>query len=120
MEDAADSVNNMIGRLGRLKSATSSSLAGIPSSVLDKISWHASAAIRPEVFTTPQVIGVGDAPEPEILMGQSMLLKAFQRGGEGQITLNVYPSQGMNEKELAQYVMREIEFAKSRRAAGIA
>lgn len=120
MESAADSVNNMIGRLGRLKSATSSSLAGIPSSVLDKISWHASAAIRPEVFTTPQVIGVGDAPEPEILMGQSMLLKALQRGGEGQITLNVYPSQGMNEKELAQYVMREIEFAKSRRAAGIA
>ena len=120
MEDAADSVNNMIGRLGRLKSATSSSLAGIPSSVLDKISWHASATIQPEVFTTPQVIGVGDAPEPEILMGQSMLLKALQRGGEGQITLNVYPSQGMNEKELAQYVMREIEFAKSRRAAGIA
>ena len=120
MESAADSVNNMIGRLGRLKSATSSSLAGIPSSVLDKITWHASAAIQPEVFTTPQVIGVGDAPEPEILMGQSMLLKALQRGGEGQITLNVYPSQGMNEKELAQYVMREIEFAKSRRAAGIA
>lgn len=120
MDSAANSVNNMMGKLGRLKSATSSSLAGIPSSVLDKISWHASASIQPEVFTTPQVIGVGDAPEPEILMGQSILLKALQGRSEGQITLNVYPSQGMDERELAQYVMRELEFAKARRAAGIA
>ena len=120
MDSAANSVNNMMGKLGRLKSATQSSLAGIPSSVLDKISWHASASIRPEIFTTPQVIGVGDAPEPEILMGQSMLLRALQGRSEGQITLNVYPSQGMDERELAQYVMRELEFAKARRAAGIA
>lgn len=118
MEDAADSVNGMIGQLGRLKSATKSSLAGIPSSVLDKLSWHASAAVQPEVFTKPTVIGVGDAAEPEILMGQSMLMKALQRG-EGEIVLNVYPSQGMDERELAQYVMRELEFAKARRAAAI-
>ena len=118
MEDAADSVNGMIGQLGRLKSATKSSLAGIPSSVLDKLSWHASAATQPEVFTKPTVIGVGDAAEPEILMGQSMLMKALQRG-EGEIVLNVYPSQGMDERELAQYVMRELEFAKARRAAAI-
>ena len=118
MEDAADSVNGMIGQLGRLKSATKSSLAGIPSSVLDKLSWHASATVQPEVFTKPTVIGVGDAAEPEILMGQSMLMKALQRG-EGEIVLNVYPSQGMDERELAQYVMRELEFAKARRAAAI-
>ena len=51
-------------------------------------------------------------------MGQSMLMKALQRG-EGEIVLNVYPSQGMDERELAQYVMRELEFAKARRAAAI-
>ena len=61
---------------------------------------------------------VSDAAEPEILMGQSMLMKALQRG-EGEIVLNVYPSQGMDERELAQYVMRELEFAKARRAAAI-
>lgn len=119
MESAAESVNGMMGQLGTLKSATKSSLAGIPSSVLDKISWHASATVQPEVFTTPQVIGVGDAPEPEILMGQSMLMKALQGRDDSPIVLNVYPSQGMDEKELAEYVMRELEFAKARRRAAI-
>jgi hypothetical protein len=119
MESAAESVNGMMGQLGRLRSATKSSLAGIPSSVLDKISWHASATVQPEVFTTPQVIGVGDAREPEILMGQSMLMKALQGRDDNPIVLNVYPSQGMDEKKLAEYVMRELEFAKARRKAAI-
>lgn len=119
MESAAESVNGMMGQLGRLRSATKSSLAGIPSSVLDKLSWHASATVQPEVFTKPTVIGVGDAAEPEILMGQSMLMKALQSRDDSPIVLNVYPSQGMDEKEIAEYVMRELEFAKARRRAAI-
>ncbi|MCF0174251.1 MAG: phage tail tape measure protein [Bacteroidales bacterium] len=37
------------------------------------VTWYAQAAEKGAVFNSPQIVGVGDAPEPELLIGQNTL-----------------------------------------------
>ena len=52
------------------------------------VDWYAKAAKEGAVFDSPQIIGVGDAAEPEFLLGRSALrdqLAAMQDGGSSPV-----------------------------------
>ena len=50
------------------------------------VSWYAKAAEYGALFTSPQIIGVGDSSQPELLLGEDKLKELL--GGRG--TVNNY------------------------------
>ena len=70
------------------------------------VSWYAKAATQGARFTSPTIIGVGDATQPELLIGEDKL-KELVRGSQP-ITVNVYGSEGMNVRELADAVAQRL------------
>ena len=70
------------------------------------VSWYAKAAEQGARFTSPTIIGVGDARQPEILLGEDKL-KELVRGSQP-ITVNVYGSEGMNVRQLADAVAQRL------------
>ena len=66
------------------------------------VSWYAKAAEQGARFTTPTIIGVGDATQPELLLGEDKLRELV--GGKQPITINVYGAEGMSVNELADAV----------------
>lgn len=70
------------------------------------VSWYARAAEQGARFTSPTIIGVGDATQPELLLGEDKL-KELVRGSQP-ITVNVYGSEGMNVRELADAVAQRL------------
>ena len=70
------------------------------------VSWYAKAAEQGARFTSPTIIGVGDATQPELLLGEDKL-KELVRGSQP-ITVNVYGSEGMNVRELADAVAQRL------------
>ncbi len=82
-----------------------------------KLSWHAKGGI----FDAPSVIGVGEAG-PEAVVPLDKFWKKMDKIAEGTggdtITINVYASDGMDVKQLAEEVERRlVNDAKRRRAA---
>jgi len=70
------------------------------------VSWYAKAAEHGAIFRTPQIIGVGDANQPELLIGEDKLREVI--GGGQSITVNVYGTEGMNVRELADAVAERL------------
>lgn len=70
------------------------------------VSWYAKAATQGARFTTPQIIGVGDANQPELLIGEDKLREIV--GGGQPITVNVYGAEGMDVRELADAVANRL------------
>ena len=70
------------------------------------VSWYARAAELGARFTRPQIIGVGDANQPELLIGEDKLKQLV--GGGQPITINVYGNEGMNVRELADAVAQRL------------
>ena len=70
------------------------------------VSWYARAAEQGARFTRPQIIGVGDASQPELLIGEDKL-KSLVGGGQP-ITINVYGNEGMNVRDLADAVAQRL------------
>lgn len=70
------------------------------------VSWYARAAEQGARFTRPQIIGVGDANQPELLIGEDKLKEII--GGGQPITINVYGNEGMNVRELADAVAQRL------------
>ena len=70
------------------------------------VSWYARAAEQGARFTRPQIIGVGDANQPELLIGEDKLKEMI--GGGQPITINVYGNEGMNVRELADAVAQRL------------
>lgn len=52
------------------------------------VSWYRKAAEYGALFTTPQVVGVGDAADPELLIGESKLKKMLG-ADRNNVTFNV-------------------------------
>lgn len=80
------------------------------------ISWYKRAAEEGALFTTPQIIGVGDAAQPELLIGQDKL-KELIGGGDQNITINVYGAVGQDVNALAEIIERKLAANINRRRA---
>lgn len=67
------------------------------------VDWYAKAMNQPYTFTEPTIIGVGEAGS-ETVVGTEWLKKHTN----GNITINVYASPGMDEDTLVKKMMRQI------------
>lgn len=79
------------------------------------VSWYAKAAERGAIFRQPQIIGVGDASQPEVLLGEETLKQLTS--GEINITIN---AKDQNVNELADAVGRRLAMELSQRRAALA
>ena len=78
------------------------------------VQWYKDAAEQGARFTTPQIIGVGDARQPEILLGEEKL-KELAGGRPINITINA--AQGQNVNELAEVVAYKLQRELNRNKA---
>ena len=72
------------------------------------VTWYKRAAEMGALFKTPQVIGVGDAAQPEMLIGEDTLYDKIraavaETSGFNQ-TINVTAPQGLDPAETARLV----------------
>ena len=79
------------------------------------VQWYRSAATEGALFSSPTIIGVGDASQPELLIGQETLKKMIGNGRN--ITMNVYGAQGQDVRELADYVVDRLQAQIKREVA---
>lgn len=79
------------------------------------IQWYAKAATEGAMFTKPTLIGVGDATQPELLIGRDTLREMI---GDG-ITINVYGAPGQDVNALANAVAAKIQRQVEARKAGL-
>lgn len=78
------------------------------------VQWYGRAATEGARFTRPTIIGVGDARQPELLIGEDKL-KEMMRGGDINITVNA--AAGQSETAIANMVMAKIQQAVNRKGA---
>ena len=80
------------------------------------VDWYERAYDNAVMFTSPTVLatqnglkGFGDGKGGEIVIGEQALMSAIRGAvrseNTGSITVNVYPSQGMDERALADYTI---------------
>lgn len=85
------------------------------------INWYKKAATEGALFASPTVIGVGDARQPEMLIGQDTLRKMISEmaGGGNSTTVNVTinAAEGQNVNVLADLVATKIQNAVNRKGA---
>ena len=86
------------------------------------VEWYAKAAERGAIFDSPQLIGVGDAAQPEALLGVNTLQDMVDQANRPNmnIEMNIYASDGMNTKELAEQVADELQFRVDRESRAFA
>lgn len=83
------------------------------------VDWYKSAYSSAAAFTTPTVLatagglkGFGDGSGAEFVAGQSLLAAtvrdAVKSAGTQSITVNVYPSAGMDERAIADYTIERL------------
>ena len=70
------------------------------------VSWYRKAAEYGALFTTPQVVGVGDAADPELLIGEKKL-REMLGGDRGSVTFNVTVDGTDNPEMWAARFVRE-------------
>ena len=79
------------------------------------IEWYKKAYDEPYVFTKPTVVpGFGDGVGGEMVYGRDNLMRDIREAmGDGNVTINVYPSKGQSPEEIAKEVER-VFVARSR------
>lgn len=90
--------------------ASASSLAGVPSDVLDKMAarHYATAVDNPVIFDKPEYAMVGDGTEPEILMGISTfkaMLEQAQNTIQAQVNVSPTSANGTDRVEDRQIII---------------
>lgn len=78
------------------------------------VQWYKDAAEQGARFTTPQIIGVGDARQPEILLGED---KLRELAGGRPINITINAAQGQNVNELAEVVAYKLQRELNRNKA---
>lgn len=87
------------------------------------ISWYKKAAEEGALFSSPTIIGVGDARQPEMLIGQDTLRKMLSEmsgGGSTVVNVTVNAAEGQNVNVLADLVATKIQNAVNRKGAAFA
>ena len=89
------------------------------------VEWYRRAARMGALFDSPQIIGVGDAAEPEMLIGEETLYESIKRavldagGGRLNQTLNITAPQGLDAAETARLVRNNSRQMLSRMRGGV-
>ena len=71
------------------------------------VSWYAKAAELGAIFNSPQIIGVGDASQPELLIGTEKLKELV--GGNNNVTFNITVNNADNPEEFADRMVRQLK-----------
>ena len=80
------------------------------------VNWYSRAATEGARFTAPQIIGVGDARQPEILLGEEKL-KDLVGGRPVVVNMTVNGAPGQNVNELADAVAVKLQRELNRNKA---
>lgn len=85
------------------------------------VQWYRKAYDTPYLFTQPTVVGnrgFGDGGgSGEIVYGRDQLMRDISAAATGNITINVYPSAGMNERMLADMIQQRLTLAQRQKQA---
>jgi len=77
-----------------------------------KVEWYRKAYDNPYLFTSPTVMngrGFGDkSGSGEIVYGRDQLMRDIADATQGDITINIYASEGMNVNQLADKVQQRL------------
>lgn len=100
------------------------SIGGIISIPRISVSWYKKAYDTPYLFTNPTVVngrGFGDGSGAEFVYGRDQLMRdiAAAKGGD-EITINVYASEGMNVRQLADEVQARLAQLQRQKEAAYA
>lgn len=88
------------------------------------VEWYKKAYDTPYLFTDPTIVGgrgFGDGGgSGEIVYGRDQLMRDIAEASQGDITINVYPSAGMDERALAELVSDRLALEQRQKAAAYA
>ena len=88
------------------------------------VQWYKKAYDTPYLFTDPTVVngrGFGDGGgSGEIVYGRDQLMRDIAEATSGEITINVYASEGMNVNQLADRVSERLAFTQRQKRAAYA
>ena len=88
------------------------------------VEWYKKAYDQPYLFTDPTVVGgrgFGDGGgSGEIVYGRDQLMRDIAEAATGDITINVYASEGMNVNQLADKVSARLALVQRQRASAYA
>lgn len=79
------------------------------------VQWYRRAAEEGALFTRPTIVGVGDARQPELLLGEDKLRELV--GGNTNVNITVNAAAGQSETAIANMVMQKIQQAVNRKGA---
>jgi hypothetical protein len=88
-----------------------------------KVEWYRRAAELGALFSKPAIIGVGDAAQPELLIGEDTLYDKIKAAvteisGLNQ-TINITAPQGLNASETARLVRNNSRQLLARMRGGV-
>jgi hypothetical protein len=89
------------------------------------VEWYRRAAQMGALFTEPQIIGVGDASQPEMLIGEETLYNSIRRavmdsnGGGFQQTNNFTMAEGYSPIEAARLIRNNTRQVLTRMRGGV-
>lgn len=98
-------------------------LGRIPNPTTLRVDWYKKAYETPYLFTTPTIVngrGFGDGVGGELVYGHDQLLKDIAAVSGGDTIVNIYPQKGMNANEIADAVIKRINFVNSQKARAYA
>jgi len=87
------------------------------------VSWYKKAYENPYLFTSPTVVGnrgFGDGNGGEIVYGRDQLMRDIAMASQGEITINVYASDGMDVNQLAVKVQNRLAQLQKQRMSAYA
>ena len=85
-----------------------------------RVEWYKKAYENPYLFTNPTVVngkGFGDGSGGEIVYGREALMRDIAAASQGDITINVYASEGMNVNQLADKIQHRLVQLQRQRMA---
>lgn len=89
------------------------------------VEWYRRAAELGALFNQPTIVGVGDASQPEMLIGENTLYNSIRKavldagGGGINQTLNITAPQGLDAAETARLVRNNSRQMLARMRGGV-